>query len=375
MMTALKLGNKNIFSDGDTVYIIAEIGQNHQGNFNTAKEMISEAKRIGCDCVKFQKSCLPAKFSETALKRPYISENSFGKTYGEHKEFLEFSETQYRELKIYANSVGIDFTASAMDEISLDFLNELNVPFIKIGSGDANNVLLLRKAAKMDTPLIVSTGMQTSETIEKIVDIMQQSNKTNYALMHCVSSYPTDPDDCFLEMITRLKERYPNIVIGYSGHEKGIEISKAAVLIGARIIERHFTLDNNQRGSDHKCSLEPHEFGSLVNEIKTLEKLRTLNKEQIMDLLGHQKIIELALKEIKLRTILPSEIQCKSKLGKSIVVTKHLEAGNILKICDICIKVSEPNGISAEYFDSVLGKLIAADVNEDSPLTWRHISI
>ncbi|XP_029408150.2 sialic acid synthase isoform X2 [Bactrocera dorsalis] len=262
-----------------------------------------------------------------------------------------------------------------MDEISLDFLNELNVPFIKIGSGDANNVLLLRKAAKMDTPLIVSTGMQTSETIEKIVDIMQQSNKTNYALMHCVSSYPTDPDDCFLEMITRLKERYPNIVIGYSGHEKGIEISKAAVLIGARIIERHFTLDNNQRGSDHKCSLEPHEFGSLVNEIKTLEKLRTLNKEQIMDLLGHQKIIELALKEIKLRTILPSEIQCKSKLGKSIVVTKHLEAGNILKICDICIKVSEPNGISAEYFDSVLGKLIAADVNEDSPLTWRHISI
>lgn len=116
-MVALKLGNKNVFSDGDTVYIIAEIGQNHQGNLNTAKEMISEAKRIGCDCVKFQKSCLPAKFSKTALKRPYISENSFGKTYGEHKEFLEFSETQYRELKIYSKSVGIDFTASAMDEV------------------------------------------------------------------------------------------------------------------------------------------------------------------------------------------------------------------------------------------------------------------
>lgn len=227
----------------------------------------------------------------------------------------------------------------------------------------------------MDTPLIVSTGMQTTETIEKIVDIMQKSNKTNYALMHCVSSYPTDPEDCSLNMITRLKEWYPNIVIGYSGHEKGIEISKAAVLIGARIIERHFTLDNSQKGSDHKCSLEPYEFGNLVNEIRTLEKLRTLNKEQIMDMLLHHKAIELALKEIKLRTILPSEMQCRSKLGKSIVATKYLKKGNFLELCDICIKVSEPNGISAEYFDSVVGKLITADVNEDSPLTWSHISI
>lgn len=227
----------------------------------------------------------------------------------------------------------------------------------------------------MDTPLIVSTGMQTTETIEKIVDIMQKSNKTNYALMHCVSSYPTDPEDCSLNMITRLKEWYPNIVIGYSGHEKGIEISKAAVLIGARIIERHFTLDNSQKGSDHKCSLEPYEFGNLVNEIRTLGKLRTLNKEQIMDMLRHHKAIELALKEIKLRTILPSEMQCRSKLGKSIVATKYLKKGNFLELCDICIKVSEPNGISAEYFDSVVGKLITADVNEDSPLTWSHISI
>lgn len=248
------------------------------------------------------------------------------------------------------------------------------MPFIKIGSGDANNVLLLRKAAKMDIPLIVSTGMQTTETIDKIVDIMQQSNKSNYALMHCVSSYPTDPEDCSLQMITRLKEQYPTIVVGYSGHEKGIEISKAAVLIGARIIERHFTLDNNQKGSDHKCSLEPHEFESLVNKIKTLEKLRILNKEQIVDMLGHQKVIELALKEIKFRTILPSEMQCRSKLGKSIVATKYLKAGKFLQLCDICIKVSEPNGISAEYFDLVVGKLITADVSEDSPLMWHHIS-
>ncbi|XP_011179326.2 sialic acid synthase [Zeugodacus cucurbitae] len=374
-MISLNLGHKKMFSDSGTVYIIAEIGQNHQGNLNTAKEMISKAKIIGCDCVKFQKSCLPAKFSKAALTRPYISENSFGNTYGEHKEFLEFSENQYRELQTCSKNIGIDFTASAMDEISLDFLNELNVPFIKIGSGDANNVLLLRKAAKMDIPLVVSTGMQTTETIQKIVDIMEQSNKTNYALMHCVSAYPTDPEDCSLQMITRLKEQYPNIVIGYSGHERGIDISKAAVLLGARIIERHFTLDNNQKGSDHKCSLEPHEFKSLVDEIKVLEKLRILNKEQILNMFEHQNVIKLALKDIKSKIILPSEMQCRNKLGKSIVATRFLKAGNILNVCDICIKVSEPNGISAEYFDSVIDKQIAADVNGDSPLMWHHISV
>ncbi|XP_017474549.1 PREDICTED: sialic acid synthase [Rhagoletis zephyria] len=256
---------------------------------------------------------------------------------------------------------------------SLDFLYALNVPFIKIGSGDANNVLLLRKAAKMEMPLVVSTGMQTTKTIDNIVNIMQRNNKTNYALMHCVSSYPTDPEDSSLNIIRLLKQQYPNVVIGYSGHEKGIDISKAAVLVGARIIERHFTLDKKQKGSDHKCSLEPHEFGSLVKHIKNLAKLGTLNNEQIFEILGQKNVIELALKEVKHRIVLPSELPCKIKLGKSIVTAKYLKAGDSLKRSDLCIKVSEPNGIPADHFDSVIGRILKCDIDEDSPILFSHL--
>ncbi|CAD6991226.1 sialic acid synthase isoform X2 [Ceratitis capitata] len=336
--------------------------------------MIFEAKRIGCDCVKFQKSHLTSKFTKSALDRPYTSENSFGGTYGDHKEYLEFNEEEFGDLQLYATQLGIDFTASAMDEDSLNFLYTLNVPFIKIGSGDANNALLLRKAAKMDIPLVVSTGMQTSETIKKIVEIMHNNNKTNYALMHCVSSYPTEPEDCSLKIITLLKDLYPNVIIGYSGHEKGIEITKAAVLLGARIIERHFTLDSNQKGSDHKCSLEPEEFEHLIKEVKS-KKLSTMNTEQILNTLGRTKALEMALKDVNIREILPSEMQCKMKLGKSIVAARNLKAGVSLTSRDICIKVSEPNGISAEYFDSVLGKSLLCDVNNDSPLMYQNINM
>ncbi|XP_053961465.1 sialic acid synthase [Anastrepha ludens] len=375
MMAAIKFGSKYISPNGDMVYIIAEVGQNHQGNLNVAKKIITEAKRIGCDCVKFQKSCLSSKFTKSALNRPYTSENSWGSTYGEHKKYLEFSEDQYRDLQMHAKEIGIDFTASAMDEISLDFLQAIKVPFIKIGSGDANNVLLLSRAAGVDIPLIVSTGMQTTETIDKIVQIMQKNDKTNYALMHCVSSYPTEPKESSLRMIPLLKEQYPSVVIGYSGHEKGIEISKAAVLLGARIIERHFTLDKNQKGSDHKCSLEPAEFESLVKFIKKFEKLGPLNNDQVLNILHKNKDVELALTQVQSRTILLSELPCKMKLGKSIVAVKYLKAGDTLKLRDLCIKVSEPMGISAEHFDSILGKVLATDVDGDSPIMFQHLLV
>ncbi|XP_067615657.1 sialic acid synthase-like [Eurosta solidaginis] len=248
----------------------------------------------------------------------------------------------------------------------------MDVPFIKIGSGDANNVLLLRKAAKMNIPLVISTGMQTTETIENIVNIMQANNKTDYALLHCISSYPTEAEDCSLPVITNLKTRHPNVVIGYSGHEKGIEISKAAVLLGARIIERHFTLNCNQKGSDHKCSLEPHAFEQLVKDIRRLEKLGIFSKEQIINKLNSTEV-EVALKDLQFRKILQCEIACKRKLGKSIVAAKHLKAGDELKLGDLCIKVSEPIGISPEYFDTVLGKKLAFNVEEDMPLIFNQI--
>ncbi|XP_065354546.1 sialic acid synthase [Calliphora vicina] len=385
-MVSLKLGETLVKRDGDRVYFIAEIGQNHQGSYDLAKQMILEAKKIGCDCVKFQKSCLEAKFTESALNRPYESLHSWGKTYGDHKKHLEFNIQQYQDLQNFCKEIGIDFTASAMDEVSLQQLDAIKVPFIKIGSGDANNFPLLEKAAKLARPLVISTGMQTMETIERIAAIMSNANKMNYALLHCVSSYPTDAKDSQIKMISILKNKFPQCVIGYSGHELGVEISKAAVLLGARIIERHFTLDKQQKGSDHKCSLEPSEMAKLIDDIKKLNTQiaavisneQRLSDDLIINILHETPSIKDALDSFdsnanEKRCILPCEMDCRIKLGKSIVAAQNLKAGHFIKPNDLCIKVSEPNGISAEFIDNVLGTELSHDIQRDNPLTWDHI--
>uniref|UniRef100_A0A1B0A0F3 AFP-like domain-containing protein n=1 Tax=Glossina pallidipes TaxID=7398 RepID=A0A1B0A0F3_GLOPL len=368
MSAIIKLGKTIIKRNDDNVYIIAEIGQNHQGNLETAKQMIMEAKRIGCDCVKFQKSCLEAKFTAAALQRKYEDAHSWGNTYGEHKMHLEFSIAQYQILKELCEKIDLDFTASAMDEVSLRQLDALDVPFIKIGSGDANNFPLLKKAAQLKRPLVISTGMQNMKTINRIVEIMKENNKFNYALMHCISAYPTQPQDCRLRMITLLKQKFPDVLIGYSGHELGIEISKAAVSLGARILERHFTLDKKQKGSDHQCSLEPQEMEQLVFYIRSLKSSPLI----LSDLQDNEELMA-ALNPIEERRLFPCELKCHSKLGKSLVAARCMSAGKILDKTDVLIKVSEPSGISADEYYNVIGAQMNEDIYQDSPLLWRHI--
>lgn len=232
-MLSFSVGNR-VIGDGRT-FVIAEIGQNHQGDLEVAKRMIAEAKAAGADCVKFQKSCLREKFTQNALQRQYDGPNSWGKTYGDHKQFLEFTIEQYKLLQSYANELDIIFTASAMDIQSLHDLYELNVPVIKIGSGDANNIPLLATAAKSTVPLIISTGMQHETMVHRIVQIMRDNNKSNYCLLHCVSSYPTAPSDVHLRMLYTYRSCFPNVCLGYSGHELGTAISTAAVVIGAEV--------------------------------------------------------------------------------------------------------------------------------------------
>lgn len=241
-MLSFSVGNR-VIGDGRT-FVIAEIGQNHQGDIEVAKSMISEAKAAGADCVKFQKSCLREKFTQNALQRQYDGPNSWGKTYGDHKEYLEFTIEQYKLLQCYANELDIIFTASAMDIQSLHDLYDLNVPVIKIGSGDANNIPLLMKAAKSTEPLIISTGMQHETMVQRIVQIMKDNDKYNYCLLHCVSAYPTAPSDVHLRMLHTYRNCFPNICLGYSGHELGTAISTAAIAMGAKVMRAnsHFAL-------------------------------------------------------------------------------------------------------------------------------------
>lgn len=233
-MSTFSLFNQII--GGHKTFVIAEIGQNHQGDIELAKKMIVKAKEAGANCVKFQKSCLTEKFTQNALNRLYDVPNSWGKTYGDHKAYLEFTIDQYKVLQSFSNDLDIIFTASAMDIQSLHDLIDLNVPIIKIGSGDANNIPLLQLAAKTTIPLIISTGMQNEQMVNRIVKIMKINEKTNYCLLHCISSYPTVPNDVHLTMITKYRDQFSNICIGYSGHEQGTAISAAAVAIGAKVI-------------------------------------------------------------------------------------------------------------------------------------------
>ncbi|XP_057700579.1 sialic acid synthase-like isoform X2 [Corythoichthys intestinalis] len=252
-------------------FVIAEIGQNHQGDIEIAKKMIKMAKDCGADCAKFQKSELQYKFNKRALERPYKTKNSWGETYGDHKRYLEFSHGQFRELQKYAKEVGIFFTASGMDEMAVEFLDEINVPFFKVGSGDTNNFPYLEKAAKKGRPMVVSSGMQSIETMREVYKTVKKHNQ-NFVFLQCTSTYPLDPEDVHLRVITEFQKEFPDIPIGYSGHEPGISISVAAVALGAKVVERHVTLDKTWRGSDHAGSLEPTELAEMIHSIRLVEK-------------------------------------------------------------------------------------------------------
>ncbi|CRL06466.1 CLUMA_CG019554, isoform A [Clunio marinus] len=364
-----------------SVFVIAEIGQNHQGNIEVAKDMILEASRAGVDCVKFQKSCLEEKFTKKALARAYNSPNSFGSTYGEHKRFLEFSIEQLKELKDYAESCGLIFSSSAMDKVSFDELKQLDLQFIKIGSGDTNNIPFMRYIAQQNVPLIVSTGMQNESTVRKVVKIFEDAN-TDIALLHCVSSYPTQVEDTQLSHISRYRKLFSNIPIGYSGHEIGWECSCLAVLMGAKVLERHFTLDKNQKGSDHIVSLDPRDIASLVEKVRLIEKNVQLPvmPDDLLDVVtklnlfeNPQGFIGRACGPVGRKSIFPCELMCKHKLGKSLVYSRDLRKGQRLEELDLSVKVSEPNGIPAELFDDAVGKEVKRDVCYDDPVMESDI--
>lgn len=383
MKSTLRLAPNRCIGGLETCFIIAEIGQNHNGDIATAKQLILQAKAAGADCVKFQKSCLAAKFTADALDRPYVSLHAFGRTYGEHKAFLELTLDEHCELQRYAIDNDILYSASAMDEVSYEQLKDvLKVPFIKIGSGDANNYLMLERAAQdTATPLIVSTGMQTEAGLNKMTSILR--NKS-VGLLHCISAYPTPPGECRLRYIERFQEKYPNHVIGYSGHEAvSTLITLGAIALGAKIIERHFTLDKAQKGSDHSCSLTPPELARLTRLIRRVERLTlpdrstktvmdaivgviAANDTQLNDELGD---LRAALSPIESeRRIFDCELPCYNKLGKTLVYRKKLAKGKCLERDDLCIKVSNQKGFETDKIDEIVGLKLLKNVEPDQPV-------
>lgn len=260
----MKIGTR-VLSEDSTIYIIAEIGINHNGNLETAKQLIDVAKEAGCDAVKFQKRTVDVVYTPQELAT--LRENPFGPTNGDLKRGLEFGAQQYHEIDRYCRTKDIDWFASCWDEASVDFINTFEPPCFKVASASLTDDDLLRHTRATGKPVILSTGMSTIEEITRAVAIL---GTDNLAIMHATSTYPAQYEELNLRVIPWLSQAF-GVPVGYSGHETGLASTVAAVALGARVIERHITLDRSMWGSDQAASLEPTGLTKLVRDIRLVE--------------------------------------------------------------------------------------------------------
>jgi len=262
----MKLGNTTLSAESNS-YIIAEIGINHNGDIKIAKKLIDVAKKAGCDAVKFQKRnpdiCVPEKQKTIMRETPwgYIS-------YLDYKYKVEFEKKEYDVIDEYCKKIGIHWFASPWDVDSVNFLSQYDIPALKVPSASLNDNELLKAMATTNIPIIISTGMSTQNEVDEAITLLAD---TELAVLHCVSTYPTPTEELNLNVIKTFKSKYPNLIIGYSGHETGLSTTYAAVAMGAKIIERHITLDRSMWGTDHSASIEPHGLKTLVSNIRDIE--------------------------------------------------------------------------------------------------------
>ncbi|MBI4823869.1 MAG: N-acetylneuraminate synthase family protein [Nitrospirae bacterium] len=267
MSPVVKIGEKNV-GDGNPCYICAEIGINHNGSVDIAKQLIDVAVTAGCDAVKFQKRTIEVVYSAEELAKP--RENPFGTTNGDLKRGLEFGYEDYTEIDRYCKEKGIQWFASCWDEGSVDFIEQFSPPCYKIASACLTDDNLLRHNRRYGRPIILSTGMSTMQQVGHAVKVL---GREELILLHCTSTYPSKPSELNLAGIATLRERF-GTPVGYSGHEVGLATTYAAVVLGACMVERHITLDRAMWGSDQAASVEPQGLQRLVRDIREYQVAR-----------------------------------------------------------------------------------------------------
>src|SRR5256885_2828004 len=330
--------------DGGECYVIAEIGHNHQGDVGIAKRLIRSAAEWGVDAVKLQKRSNRALYTRAFYDRPYENELSFGRTYGEHREALEFGADDYRELLRHAREVGVTLFATAFDFESADLLAELDVPAFKFASGALRNTPLQRHVAAFGKPMLLSTGGGTMEDVERAVEAILPLNE-QLCVLQCTAAYPASVEDLNLNVITTLRERFPSLVIGLSDHQNGIAMALVAYMLGARVIEKHFTLNHAAKGTDHAFSLMPEGMRKLVRDLK-----------RVPGALGDGVKRPLEIEEAPIR-----------KMGKKLVASRELDQGHVLAVEDVAIKSPADGGLAPYELDRIVGlrlrKRLAPDEN------------
>ncbi len=328
----------------DKVIIIAEAGVNHNGNFELAKKMIIEAKQAGADYVKFQTAVPELVISSIAPKAEYQK-----KTTGSEQSQLDMCRaihlplSDYALLKDICDKEGIGFMSTPFDLVSIDTLEPLDMDYYKIPSGEITNLPYLRKIASKGRPVIMSTGMSEMDEIADAIKILEDGglSRKQITLLHCNTQYPTPMEDVNLAAMRTIGDTF-GVTVGYSDHTQGIEIPIAAVAMGAKVIEKHFTLDCNMEGPDHKASLEPHQLKTMVNAIRNVEKA-----------IGSEA-----------KHASTSETPNKVVARKSIIASRDIKKGELLTEDNITVK-RPGNGISPMRWDEVIGTTAVRDFAYD----------
>lgn len=323
------------------VYIIAEAGVNHNGSFDLACRLVDAAKAAGADCIKFQTFRAQNLVSRNAGKADYQKDTTGDGSQADMLSKLELSYDAFSRLKQYCEEVGITFLSTPFDLESVAFLDALGVPFWKIPSGEVTNLPYLEALAKTGRPVVMSTGMCEMDEIEAALRVLRENGTSDIRLLHCNTEYPTPFADVNLRAMETMRRAF-GVEVGYSDHTRGIEVPIAAVALGATIIEKHFTLDRNMEGPDHKASLEPDELAAMVSAIRNIEQA-----------LGSGE-----------KTASPSEQKNIAVARKSIVAKRAIKAGERLTEDNLTVK-RPGSGVSPMRWRDVLGTAAIRDFEED----------
>lgn len=366
-MNNIKVQNKLIGKE-TPCFIIAEAGVNHNGDLELAKKLVDSAKDAGADAVKFQTFKSEEIVTPDAEQAKYQTEN-IGKKESQYEMLkrLELSYSTFRELKKYCDEKGIIFLSTPHScKEDVDLISEL-CPAIKVGSGDLTNLPILKYIAQKNLPIFLSTGMADLEEVKEVVETILAINE-ELILLHCTTNYPTALNEVNLKAMVTLKKEF-NLPVGYSDHTEGINVSLAAIALGACMIEKHFTLDRNLPGPDHRASLEPKELKEMINGIRNIEK-RLTGGERSENIIKELNIVEALGDGVKRPNL--SEIEVAKVARKSIVAAVDIKKDQVIK--ENMLKIKRPGtGIKPKFLDKIIGKTAKEDIKKDELITWHNV--
>ena len=345
----VKIGDKEVFNFCEP-YVIAELGSNHNGDMELAKKLIIAAKHTGADCVKFQSWSKNTIFSKKVYEDNYFLTDDYRNradyTLEKIVEKFAISEQQLREMKNYADEIGIDLISTPFSKREVDFLVEIKAPFIKIASMDANNYPFVEYIAKKGLPMVLSTGLSELYEIDKAIRTMEKTDNKQIIILHCVSNYPPKDDEVNLRNIETLQKLYP-YPIGFSDHTLGVSISLASGALGACMIEKHFTMDKNMFGWDHKISADPKELAIICKETKKINQALGTNR--------------IACEE---------DGEKKNAFRRSAVAARDLKKGDVIVEGDVDFK--RPGvGIEPSALKYIIGRKLKTDKQSDELFAWE----